>query len=98
MGLIEQHDDEMEASSQLRRKLAAVSELTQRLNLEVKDIDFPEKINSLWAGPLDKMEAGGDIPRNYLELEWQPIRGPLFLNDLNSNIDYDSSSKGIGVQ
>lgn len=53
MGLIEQQDDEMEANIQLRKKLASISELTLRINLEVKDIDFPEEISSLWNGPLD---------------------------------------------
>lgn len=42
MGLIEKQDDEMEADAQLRRKLIQVSELTNRLNLEIMDIEFPE--------------------------------------------------------
>jgi len=79
----------MEANQSMQRELAKISELNQRLNLEVTDYDFPEAFESLWPG--DPKDVSRGAPLQFQALHWQPTRGPLFLDHYNANLEYGAS-------
>ena len=92
MGLLDQQDQDFEASSQgdTDEKKERV-ELNRRLNLEVHDRGFPENELSIF----DRSQTSQDreLVRRYQSLSWSPVRTHLFSDEFESTLCYDASSK-----